>query len=232
MLRVGKSLAKLYRDILKSDMHFSIFITIALLTSQTIAISYDQFCQAADAYSATGNGTPPKPSQDVYNAYVKAAKDMPVEEQAWLLANCAWESAGFQRIEEDICKGKETCADYGKYFGRGYIQLTHDYNYKAASKAITGSESTFLDKPSLVATNDYAWATTIWFWNNNVHAEIVKKKAIEGGLFGVTIGVINSMECPGNDKAQNRVKIVNKIYEAWKLTAKKPTIDGCAKPSA
>ncbi|XP_015951307.1 endochitinase-like [Arachis duranensis] len=54
------------------------------------------------------------------------------------------------------------CAPGKKYYGRGPIQLTHNYNYGPAGNAI-GSD--LLNNPDLVATDPViSFKTAIWFW--------------------------------------------------------------------
>jgi hypothetical protein len=43
------------------------------------------------------------------------------------LSQCIHESAGFS-VKEEWMRATDP-----PYYGRGYIQLTHDYNYRAAS---------------------------------------------------------------------------------------------------
>ncbi|KAL6222192.1 hypothetical protein ACLB2K_005584 [Fragaria x ananassa] len=54
------------------------------------------------------------------------------------------------------------CAAGKKYYGRGPIQLTHNYNYGPAGKAI-GVD--LINNPDLVATDPViSFKTAIWFW--------------------------------------------------------------------
>ncbi|TVU19305.1 hypothetical protein EJB05_35446, partial [Eragrostis curvula] len=54
------------------------------------------------------------------------------------------------------------CAPGKKYFGRGPIQLTHNYNYGPAGQAI-GRD--LLNNPELVATDAVvSFKTALWFW--------------------------------------------------------------------
>ncbi len=58
------------------------------------------------------------------------------------------------------------------FFGRGAIQLSWNYNYRAASEALTGDAATFCDNPDLVATNpEYAWGAGIFYWMENLKEE-------------------------------------------------------------
>jgi hypothetical protein len=206
--------------------------TVAVIIAQALAddgISYDQFCQAAQAYAAAGVGTPPKPPMDYYNEYVKVVgSKLSLPEQAFFMANCVWESGGLQFVEEIACK-TGTCS-YGKYYGRGFIQLTHDYNYKAASEKLYGNASKYLDNPDLVAKPTDAWKTALWFWENNVQSVLKQNDAVAKGFFGYAVKVINGgIECPASktDKAGKRLAILKKIQDAWGIKGTPPTLNGC-----
>ncbi|MQI27744.1 hypothetical protein EI009_25945, partial [Escherichia coli] len=54
------------------------------------------------------------------------------------------------------------CSPGKKYYGRGPIQLTHNYNYGQAGQAI-GED--LINNPDLVSTNPtVSFKTAIWFW--------------------------------------------------------------------
>ncbi|GMY05139.1 basic endochitinase c [Fagus crenata] len=54
------------------------------------------------------------------------------------------------------------CASGKQYYGRGPIQLTHNYNYGPAGRAIN---SDLLNNPDLVATDPtISFKTALWFW--------------------------------------------------------------------
>ena len=219
-------------------MNFQLFAFATLLSSAVAqsAISKDQFNKGVLAYSASGMGTPPVPSDDqVYQAFVKVTARMSKEEAAMFFANSCWETGGLQFVEEIACK-TGTCS-YGKYYGRGYIQLTHDYNYKAAGKDLYPSEPDKLfNNPDLVAKPEDAWKTAEWFWKKEVRTKPGSGKPalsdadIKGGKFGVAVNVINGgLECaPGGDrtKANKRLAILKEVYKAWGC-AGTPTLAGC-----
>ncbi|XP_027345793.1 endochitinase-like [Abrus precatorius] len=68
-----------------------------------------------------------------------------------------------EKNQADYCDSKDwPCAPGKKYYGRGPIQLTHNYNYGQAGKAI-GED--LIKNPDLVATNPtVSFKTAIWFW--------------------------------------------------------------------
>lgn len=75
----------------------------------------------------------------------------------------------FNPIEEIGGRGQAIALGYGggaNYFGRGYIQLTHDYNYRDAGQAL-GLGNQLVDKPELALQADYATKIITWFWKKN-----------------------------------------------------------------
>ncbi|XP_059623390.1 endochitinase-like [Cornus florida] len=61
-----------------------------------------------------------------------------------------------------VANNQWPCAPGKKYFGRGPIQISYNYNYGPAGKAI-GSD--LLNNPDLVATNPtISFKTALWFW--------------------------------------------------------------------
>lgn len=132
-------------------------------------------------------------------------------EVAAFLANVARETGQLVYIEQ-INKSDDYCDEgqaYGcpagtyEYFGRGPIQLSWNYNYRAASMDLFGDER-LLQDPDIVAENPaVAWATGFWFWmiggaggdgSYSPHSAMVDELG-----FGTTIDIINgSQECDGN----------------------------------
>ncbi|KAL9184328.1 hypothetical protein ACHAXT_002414 [Thalassiosira profunda] len=85
------------------------------------------------------------------------------------------------------------------FFGRGAIQLSWNYNYRAASEALTGDATTFCDNPDLVATTpEFAWGAGVFFWMENLKEETTCHiEALKHGDFGGTLNNINGgLECP------------------------------------
>ena len=51
-----------------------------------------------------------------------------------------------------------------RYYGRGYIQLSWSYNYKAASLALFNDLRLYTN-PNLVSENDEnSWGVSFWYW--------------------------------------------------------------------
>ncbi len=75
----------------------------------------------------------------------------------------------FNPIEELGGRGQAIKLGYGggaNYFGRGYIQLTHDYNYRDAGQAL-GLGTQLVDKPEMALQPDIATKVISWFWKKN-----------------------------------------------------------------
>ncbi|XP_059445856.1 endochitinase EP3-like [Corylus avellana] len=129
-------------------------------------------------------------------------------EIAAFFAHVTHETGFLCKIEEtngasqDYCDEKNTqypCNPAKKYYGRGPLQLTWNYNYGAAGNSI-GFDG--LGAPETVATDAVvSFKTALWFWMTNVHSVI-------GQGFGATTRAINgAVECDGKkpDLVQARI---------------------------
>merc|ERR1712002_446717 len=104
------------------------------------------------------------------------------------------------------------------YHGRGYIQLSHDYNYKAASQEL-GHGDLFYDKPDIVKDSlNYAADVSIWFWNTRVRT--CPNFSLRD--FGATTRAINSIECDG------RTNTPEKRYQIYLVVARELGISNVA----
>jgi predicted chitinase len=146
-------------------------------------------------------------------------------EAAAFLANIAHETGGLQHTEElnqavwhEYCDDKQPygCpAGQSAYHGRGPIQLSWNYNYKAAGDAL-GID--LLHKPDLVKTDaSVAWKTGVWYWMTGTgKAGMTSHQAMNGGgSFATTIYAINARECGGahSDQVASRVNNFNRFTQ-------------------
>jgi len=90
------------------------------------------------------------------------------KELAAFLAQMAHESGNF-RYTHEIGGGKDSYSGGKRYHGRGYIQLTHDYNYKHYGKKL-GLD--LLSNPDLAATGDVAAKIAVAYWMENVRPTV------------------------------------------------------------
>jgi predicted chitinase len=140
------------------------------------------------------------------------------QEAAAFLANINHETGGLVYVDEiNTAVYASYChpeLPYGcpagieAYHGRGPIQLSHNYNYKAAGDAL-GID--LLNHPEWVSTNpEISWKTGIWFWMSSTGAVgTTPHNAMVGGQgFGTTIRVINGgLECNGANPAQVQSRV-------------------------
>ncbi|KAI6674450.1 hypothetical protein NL676_002356 [Syzygium grande] len=87
-----------------------------------------------------------------------------------------------------------------KYFGRGPLQITWNYNYGPAGKSI-GFDG--LNSPETVANNPVmAFKTALWFWRTSS----LQSKLLSQG-FSATIRAINGGECSGKKPKAVRAQV-------------------------
>ncbi|XP_055350766.1 uncharacterized protein LOC129597311 [Paramacrobiotus metropolitanus] len=172
--------------------------------------------------AVTSNGFP-APTNAQYKSFVSGAPRGNIStrrELSMFLANIIHESGGLRKKRE-----QHPLPAYGKYYGRGYIQLTWEANYRAASQALYHDDR-LLRNPDMVADNeDVAWATAFWFWATNVHS----RPRVAEGKFGETIQAINgARECHGQnrDQATARFQYYKRVLAVF-VPGEVPIESGC-----
>ncbi|MEU3563498.1 glycoside hydrolase family 19 protein [Kitasatospora sp. NPDC006786] len=154
-----------------------------------------------------------------YPAFAATGSDtVRKQEAAAFLANVNHETGALVYVVEQNTANYphycDTSQPYGcpagqaAYYGRGPIQLSWNFNYKAAGDAL-GID--LLRNPNLVQTDPaVAWKTALWYWNTqNGPGTMTPHNAIVNGYgFGETIRSINgSLECNGGNPAQVQSRI-------------------------
>ncbi|BCL30652.1 hypothetical protein GCM10017557_55110 [Streptomyces aurantiacus] len=158
---------------------------------------------------------------DAYPGFTTTGSDtVKKQEAAAFLANVSHETGGLQYVVEQNTANYPHYCDaaqpYGcpagndKYYGRGPVQLSWNFNYKAAGDAL-GID--LLNNPDLVQ-NDAAvsWKTGLWYWNtqNGPGTMTPHDAMVNGAGFGETIRSINgSLECNGGNPGQVQSRIDN-----------------------
>jgi predicted chitinase len=163
-----------------------------------------------------------------YDGFVAAVRAMPGfasigpdavrrREMAAFLAQIAHESDSLRALREyakehwdQYCRPSEAggCAPGRQYYGRGPIQLSWNFQYRAAGDAI-GVD--LWREPDLVATDPkIAWQTAVWYWMTQVGpGRMTAHDAMTGGHgFGETTRSINgALECdkPGDANVQRKL---------------------------
>ena len=131
---------------------------------------------------------------------------------------CVWavlckieETGGDSKDYCDKSKTQYSCNPDKKYFGRGPIQLSWNYNYVAAGNAIRFDG---LNSPETVATDlDVSFKTALWFWMANVQPVLSQG-------FGATIQKINGNECNGGNSGavQARINYYNQYCNQFSVS--------------
>ncbi|KAL2892915.1 Basic endochitinase, partial [Bienertia sinuspersici] len=130
---------------------------------------FDQMLKHRNENSCPGHGF------YTYNAFIGAARSFngfgttgDVTTRGWASAPDGPYSWGYCFLREQgnppaYCESPSWPCPAGKmYYGRGPIQLTHNYNYGLAGRAI-GVD--LINNPDLVATDaTISFKTAIWFW--------------------------------------------------------------------
>ncbi|MFF7236827.1 glycoside hydrolase family 19 protein [Streptomyces collinus] len=154
-----------------------------------------------------------------YPAFANSGSDtVRKQEAAAFLANVNHETGGLVYVvEQDTANYPHYC-DWGRpygcpagqaaYYGRGPIQLSWNFNYKAAGDAL-GID--LLDNPWLVQNDAaVAWKTALWYWNTQTGPGSMTPHSamVNSAGFGQTIRSINgSLECDGKNPAQVQSRV-------------------------
>ncbi|MFE9043751.1 glycoside hydrolase family 19 protein [Streptomyces sp. NPDC012421] len=154
-----------------------------------------------------------------YPAFAGTGSDtVKKQEAAAFLANVAHETGGLVHIVEQNTANYPHYCDPGQpygcpagqaaYYGRGPIQLSWNFNYKAAGDAL-GID--LLNNPWRVEREpDVAMMTGLWYWNtqNGPGTMTAHNAMVNGAGFGQTIWAINgSLECNGRNPAQVQSRV-------------------------
>jgi predicted chitinase len=187
--------------------------TFNAITGNSAQYTYDGFVEAAGAFKAFGG--------DVDETWAK-------REIAMFLANAKWETGNFQFTEEiaanrgvycDATKAYGCPAGENQYYGRGSMQLSWNFNYKAAGDYL-GID--FLNQPALAIQPSNLWRTGLWFWMISADGASSAPHTVFKSGFGSTIDRINgAVECNGGatDKVNGRIGYYNQILGLMKVEA-------------
>lgn len=130
-------------------------------------------------------------------------------EAAMFTAQLIHESGGFRFREEQGGANQH----YTPYHGRGFIQLTHDYNYRPASQDLYGDDRLMRD-PGLVSRDARtSMDVSVWFWQKNVR----NRGGPSQNNFGLTTKAINGgiESSSSHPSAVKRYKHYRAIASAW-----------------
>lgn len=184
--------------------------------------SYDNLLKASDSFSDfLTEGTP----------------EIRKQEMSAFFASLAHESGNFKFAEEEASREPnfnidEYCSEVSgcngiSYHGRGPIQLSWNYNYRAAGEAL-GVD--LYNNPDLVSTDSLvAWKTAIWFWTKkdndvfSIHSLLVDN---DEGFAATTFLINGGLECgenPENKKSEvNRIELYSKYVKYLNVPKQEP----------
>ncbi|MFE2873405.1 chitinase [Embleya sp. NPDC059259] len=147
-------------------------------------------------------------------------------EAAAFLANVAHETGGLRYVvEQNTADYPHYCdqsqpygcpAGQSAYYGRGPLQLSWNFNYKAAGDAL-GID--LLHDPWQVEKNPAtSWKTGLWFWNTQSGAgrTTPHDAMVDDKGFGETIRSINgALECDGKnpDQRDDRINLYKQFVD-------------------
>ncbi|MEU9986922.1 glycoside hydrolase family 19 protein [Streptomyces sp. NPDC048045] len=140
------------------------------------------------------------------------------QEAAAFLANVSHETGGLVYVVEQNTANYSHYCDWSQpygcpagqsaYYGRGPLQVSWNFNYKAAGDAL-GID--LLDNPDLVQNDaSVAWKTGLWYWNTQSGPGTMTSHdaVVNSAGFGQTIHSINgSLECDGKNPAQVQSRV-------------------------
>jgi hypothetical protein len=130
-----------------------------------------------------------------------------MNELALLMGNIAHESGAFVYTEEIKCAGRQWATPdcpYSPYHGRGYIQLSWDYNYREAANYL--NNPAIFSNPVIVQNDPVVnWQTVQWYWVSRVQPTFSRV----GFTIGASVRAINGgLECDSGPINGQRVRFI------------------------
>lgn len=159
-----------------------------------------------------------EPNLKILLAFMKADKDIRfVEDAAYMLATVKWECANTYEPIEEFGKGKgraygRTCDNGKVFYGRGYVQLTWDHNYKRIGKLL-GVD--LYNNPHLALHYDIAY-------------QLLSKGMRKGWFTGVGLSKYIKDGAPNYKSAR---RIINGLDCAEKIAEQARLIEGVLRKS-
>lgn len=206
----------------------NVFELASLAASQAL-VSFEEL-----QYALLGTYPDTQLSVPQFNSFLQALVVAGVQtkmEAAFFLAHVLWESDGLTQTAEVACVNSGCPGQYRMsqdpsdkfYYGRGYLQLSWSYNYKACSEALFGDDS-LLQNPDWVAEYEVlSWLSAAWFWSTVVHPTLARTP----NYFGVSTQLINgAMECKRNGKNGPRVAVARSRWQLLRSIAQVLGVSG------
>jgi predicted chitinase len=134
------------------------------------------------------------------------------------IAQCAHESQGFTKVKEGTGLIKKTGkwtgekATYAPYYGRGFIQLTHETNYEKFSLHFFGDKRLVTNPNLLLQDLNLAAYASLWFWKYSDNGKRGLPEAANNGLIDKVTKLVNG----GYNGIEERKKYFNKAISVLK----------------
>ncbi|XP_077246143.1 endochitinase-like [Tasmannia lanceolata] len=188
--------------------------------------SYNAFIDAANAFDGFGTvGDVDTRKREIAVCLAHTSHETngkwattPGDQYSW--GYCFLQKQGKNPVDYCVASAEFPCAYGKKYHGRGPIQISYNYNYGPAGKAIGAN---LLANPDLVSTDaTVSFKTAIWYWMTSKSQKPSCHDAITGRWtpsnedktagrlpgFGVSTNIINGgLECGKG----NNVAVANRI---------------------
>lgn len=138
---------------------------------------------------------------DGFRQSIQSSGIRTLKEVAMYLAQLLHESGGLKYTREI-----SPDPSYGKYYGRGYIQLSDKRNYRAAGNEL-GYD--YEGDPDMVERDPHAWLTSGWYWQTECSRHVSK------GFRATTTNGIR----PLTPNHENRERIYRNVCTAFGIQA-------------
>lgn len=168
-------------------------------------IEYVVFKENDFVEALTKNGYPTQSQK--YNYFIQSLSEAGIgtkSEAAMYLATLLHESDGLRVTEEYY--NPLSIQTYGRYIGRGYIQLSSQPNYQAASEALNED---YVSNPEKVSTDPHAWRVSAWYWRKEV------QQHVPSGFEATVIRGVRPLE----PHMERRRAIYGNVCQAFGVTA-------------
>jgi predicted chitinase len=197
----------------------AVFLPAAPSSAATFIVTQAQFNQMFPGRNGFYTYSGLTSAMDKFPAFAASGSTtVRKQEAAAFLANVFHETGGLVHIVEQnqanyphYCDRSQSygCpAGQAAYYGRGPIQLSWNFNYKAAGDFL---RINLLNDPWQVQNNaSVSWQTALWYWNtqNGPGSMTAHNAMVNSRGFGETIRSINgSLECNGGNPGQVQSRV-------------------------
>eukprot|EP00917_Polyrhabdina_sp_WS-2016_P010754 GHVP01023633.1.p1 GENE.GHVP01023633.1~~GHVP01023633.1.p1 ORF type:complete len:211 (+),score=31.44 GHVP01023633.1:43-675(+) len=145
--------------------------------------------------------------------------DLNIDEQVLIISASIRESEGFQHLIEanPIKRPDETDTQYRKrciYKGRGYIRLSGENNYKAASEDLKHLRlGNFFVLPYLLESIKLSWLVSFWIWHKKIRPVITGRRSLIDKITALTKALHPNVTIDSLELSLNILKTAQECVE-------------------